>query len=154
MFESDGPRHFLKEGKESDARRDADFLSVGIRTIRIPNDNISLISCVDASIEYTPQTIKKRRIVKGAKSSKAFSEDVEKIYAAYPTRCKTSNRLTHKCSRDKVRITSLLKEGFDADDIVSSIQAYISECVVSGLYMCNFEKFLTYYLQGYLCTDE
>lgn len=66
---------------------------------------------------------------------------VEEIYKLYPGKCPVSGRSTGKCSKDKNKIATLLKER-DAEDVKSTIRWYLEDCVESKTYIKNFGTLL------------
>lgn len=69
------------------------------------------------------------------------ADDVEVVYAAYPTKCPVRGTPTGKCAKDKERIRRLLKD-HSASDLVYTIGRYIDECTRGEVYIKNFGTFL------------
>lgn len=67
--------------------------------------------------------------------------DVDRVYSKYPTKCPIKNRSTGKGKADKDKITRLFKT-HSADDLILTIDSYITDCKNSGAYMKNFSTFL------------
>ena len=63
------------------------------------------------------------------------------IYELYPSKCPIKNSSTGKCSKDKIRILTLLKTK-SKDEIMSIIKIYVNECTTSKTYIKNFSTFL------------
>ena len=77
--------------------------------------------------EQRPKTVAK---------TEAPEEDVEEIYAAYPTRDpRNGNRSLGKCTKDKQRIRVLLRH-YTKEDILLAIESEIKENIDEK--RCNF----------------
>lgn len=69
-------------------------------------------------------------------------EDVEEIYAAYPTRDpRNGNRSLGKCAKDKQRIRALLRK-YSKEEILFAIESEIEENEDVGKWLKNFSTFL------------
>jgi len=69
------------------------------------------------------------------------SDDVNKIYSAYPSRCVVSNRGTGKSQKNKDKIKALLKS-HTAEELIKLIETYKNDCKDNKTYMKNFSTFL------------
>jgi hypothetical protein len=67
---------------------------------------------------------------------------VNEIYLMYPTKCTISNRPLSKSSKDKDKISSILKNGIKPDSLKATINRYVSECSSGKVFMKNFSTFL------------
>lgn len=68
-------------------------------------------------------------------------EDIEEVYAAYPSRCVVKGSPTGKSSKDKKRIEKLLKNK-SKDELIETIEKYKNDCRKHKIYMKNFSTFL------------
>lgn len=75
------------------------------------------------------------------KPKPSMDEAVERIYKLYPTKCPVKGTSTGKCSKDKVRIASLLKTRTEAS-ITASIKEYLEDSAKDGRYIKNFSTLL------------
>lgn len=67
---------------------------------------------------------------------------IEEIYKTYPSNCIVKKeRSLGKCAKNKEQIKTLLKKN-TKDEIIKIIEAYKTNCVISGTYMKNFGTFL------------
>lgn len=69
------------------------------------------------------------------------NEDIEEVYAAYPSRCVVKGSPTGKSSKDKKRIEKLLKNK-SKDELIETIEKYKNDCRKHKIYMKNFSTFL------------
>ena len=81
------------------------------------------------------------RQVQPKQEAKAPKDHVEKIYAAYPSRCVVSNRSSGKCSKNKDKIKKILKD-MSYLNFIAIIKLYTEDCRESDTYMKNFSTFL------------
>ncbi len=96
----------------------------------------------DNSTEVLPRENDAAAMQSKVKESKVnISEDINRVYSAYPSKCVVQGRSTGKSSKDKEKIKSLLKT-HSVDDLISRINTYISDCRKSATYMKNFGTFL------------
>lgn len=66
---------------------------------------------------------------------------VERIYKLYPTKCPVKGTSTGKCSKDKVRINTLLKTRSE-ENITKAIKTYLDDCAKDGRFIKNFSTLL------------
>lgn len=69
------------------------------------------------------------------------SKDIDEIYKAYPSRCPIQNRSLGKSKKDKDKIKALLKHN-TKDELLKTIELYISDCVNTDAYVKNLTTFL------------
>lgn len=69
------------------------------------------------------------------------NEDIEEVYAAYPSKCVVKGSPTGKSSKDKKRIEKLLKTK-SKDKLIEIIEKYKNDCRKYKIYMKNFSTFL------------
>ena len=67
--------------------------------------------------------------------------DIEIIYKLYPTKCPVKKSSTNKSKSDKEKIKKMLLN-ISKDDLIFTINTYISECKNSNTYIKNFKTFL------------
>ena len=75
------------------------------------------------------------------KPKEAPNEAVERVYAAYPSKCPISGRSTGKCAKNKKQIATMLKTR-SLQDMVDTINAYLADCKSSNTYIKNFGTLL------------
>ena len=75
------------------------------------------------------------------KEKKKYSEDVERIYTLYPTKCPTKGRVIKKGDMCKRLIVGLLKT-YSEDELTRLINNYVNACKNQGLWMMDFNTFL------------
>lgn len=69
------------------------------------------------------------------------TDDVERLYKLYPTKCPIRGTSTGKCAKDKAKLRTLLTK-MDAGKIEYTIKRYIAECKNGNVYIKNFSTFL------------
>lgn len=78
-----------------------------------------------------------------ANNKEASDPAVERIYAAYPSKCPVSKRGTGKSSKDKHKIARLLRDGeYTEESLTEIIKRYLKESAESQSYIKNFATFL------------
>lgn len=95
---------------------------------------------VDEVVDWAYRGLE-REPKKNKPANKVLHEDVEKIYALYPTKCPVSGRGTGKSSKDKTRIIALLKT-HTVEGLEAVINQYLSDCSRTNTYIKNFSTFL------------
>jgi len=70
-----------------------------------------------------------------------FPNEVEELYAIYPTKCPMSSRSTDKGVNSKKLIVRLLKE-HSSQEIASAIRTYLDECNKTDTFIKNFDTLL------------
>ena len=91
---------------------------------------------------------------------------IKEIYSLYPSKCPIKGSSTGKTSKNKEKIKSLLKT-MKVEDLKSTIERYLKECIDSKTFIKNFgtllnnlpdyseesvsakEKLYTYWLEGF-----
>lgn len=74
-------------------------------------------------------------------TQRIFNKDIDEIYKAYPSRCPIQNRSLGKSHKDKDKIKALLKHN-TKDELLKTIELYISDCKNTGAYVKNLTTFL------------
>lgn len=69
------------------------------------------------------------------------SEIISRLYAIYPAKCPVSGRSTGKSSKDKEKISRLLKDHSE-QELSDTIKRYIAESTEQQSYIKNFSTFL------------
>ena len=83
------------------------------------------------------------------------SDDIDKIYNAYPTYCPLTNRPTKKRDgTDKACVTRILKEGFSVEAILSAIADFAKSCEDNHTYLPNYTKFISDHIERYLYVED
>lgn len=70
-----------------------------------------------------------------------FSQDVEELYAIYPTKCPKSGRGTDKGRESKKILVRLLKN-HSRQEIESAIRLYLDDCNKTNTFIKNFDSLL------------
>lgn len=70
-----------------------------------------------------------------------FPQDVEELYAIYPTRCPKSGRGTDKGRESKKILVRLLKTR-SSQEIAAAIRAYLEDCNKTNTFIKNFDTLL------------
>lgn len=118
------------------------------KSYALSDSSISLFARIELAEEENGTSQIPTTIPSGKTSGRSTEEIIKKnadlidrLYALYPTRCETRDgmRSTGKCSKDKVRIASLLKT-HTPELIERSIKMYLQE--QGGKYLKNFSTFL------------
>ena len=68
-------------------------------------------------------------------------EEEEYIYSLYPSKCPIQNRSLGKSSKDKEKISKLLKD-YSVEELERKIRYYLDDCKKSGQYLKNFSTLL------------
>lgn len=68
-------------------------------------------------------------------------DSINNIYNSYPSNCVVKSTSTGKSSSNKTKIKSLLKQHSE-EEIVSTINKYVTDCKKNNVYMKNFSTFL------------
>jgi hypothetical protein len=112
---------------------------------KLSNDSKGFEMVLNALLKYEieiEKEIKKEEIEKEGNSKEDVSKIIiDKIYSAYPSKCPIQNRSTSKGSKDKEKITKLLKT-ISEDKLILTINTYIEDCKKSQTYVKNFSSFL------------
>lgn len=66
---------------------------------------------------------------------------IEEIYNKYPSKCPVKSRSTGKSSKDKDKISRLLKTN-SKEHLLLTIETYVNDCIKSKTYLKNFATFL------------
>lgn len=74
-------------------------------------------------------------------SSTVSKDDIEEVYASYPTKCVIRGTPTGKSVSNKNKIRTLLKS-ITKDELLLVISKYITDCKKGNVYMKNFTTFL------------
>lgn len=69
------------------------------------------------------------------------TDDVERLYKLYPTKCPIRGTSTGKCAKDKAKLRTLLTK-IDPAKIEYTIKRYVAECKNGNVYIKNFSTFL------------
>lgn len=91
-------------------------------------------SCPSNNKENIKENIKENKIAD-------FSQDVEELYAIYPTKCPKSGRGTDKGRESKKILVRLLKN-HSRQEIESAIRSYLDDCNKTNTFIKNFDSLL------------
>lgn len=69
------------------------------------------------------------------------SQEVEKVYKHYPSRCPVKDRSTGKSRKDKEKIKKLLKQML-SEQLMELIDLYVKDCIRTGTPIKNLYTFL------------
>lgn len=89
---------------------------------------------ITEEIKKTSNDVKENKIAD-------FSQDVEELYAIYPTKCPKSGRGTDKGRESKKILVRLLKN-HSRQEIESAIRSYLDDCNKTNTFIKNFDSLL------------
>lgn len=72
---------------------------------------------------------------------KTTSDDADKIYSLYPAKCPFRGASLGKCSKNKVKIDSLIRSN-SYSSVFSAVSSYLSDCKQHKVYLKNFTTLL------------
>jgi hypothetical protein len=75
------------------------------------------------------------------RKGKENKEQIEYIYSLYPSKCFVKNCSTGKSSKDKEKISKLLKE-YSVEELAEAIKLYLDDSKDANRYLQNFKTFL------------
>ena len=105
-------------------------------------DDIDSVDFIDSEniIKNTRKEINNAHARKTS-TNDTFSQEIERLYSLYPTKCVVSGRPTGKSYKDKTKLATILKS-HTPDEIEKTIKRYIDECRNARSFMKNFSTFL------------
>ena len=82
-----------------------------------------------------------KRVFTEEEEQTVSEDDINEVYAAYPSKCVITGRTLGKSSSDKRKIERLLRDK-TKEQLVKTIQRYVEDCKRDKVYMKNFSTFL------------
>jgi len=122
-------------GKKTNRTEFKDYLITVLRTVPV--------GAPDLYYESTAQMIfnMAKRVFTEEEEQTVSEDDINEVYAAYPSKCVVTGRPLGKSSSDKRKIERLLRDK-TKEQLVKTIQRYVEDCKRDKVYMKNFSTFL------------
>jgi len=122
--------------KKSDKAQFKAYLHAVLKSVPKDATQIYYDSQVDAIVRMAENVFSKEK-----EEAHIPVEDIDSIYAEYPTRCVVTGRALGKSSSDKNKIERLLRDK-TKEQMLLTIRRYVDECKADKVYMKNFGTFL------------